>query len=89
MDVTPGSALVSRLRRGAVGGRLVLQPALQPVSPPAHPQDMLLWNAEVQYVCRNAARQSHGQQIRGLGRNPGRHFRPSQAASNCTAFDPT
>jgi hypothetical protein len=23
-------------------------------------EDMLLWNAEVQYVCRNAARQSHG-----------------------------
>jgi hypothetical protein len=29
-------------------------------------QDMLLWNAEVQYVCRDAARQSYGQQIRGL-----------------------
>jgi len=28
-------------------------------------QDMLLWKAEVQYVCRNAARQSYGQQIRG------------------------
>jgi hypothetical protein len=27
--------------------------------------DMLLRNAEVQYVCRNAARQSHGSQIRG------------------------
>jgi hypothetical protein len=30
--------------------------------------DMLLWNAEVQYVCRNAARQSHGSQIRGPNR---------------------
>src|SRR4051794_26365854 len=29
---------------------------------------MLLRKAEVQYVCRNAARQSHGRQIRGLGR---------------------
>ena len=27
-------------------------------------EDMLLWNAEVQYVCRNAARQSYGLQIR-------------------------
>src|ERR1700743_2457462 len=26
-------------------------------------EDMLLWSAEVQYVCRNAARQSYGQQI--------------------------
>jgi hypothetical protein len=26
---------------------------------------MLLWDAEVQYVCRNAARQSYGQQIHG------------------------
>jgi len=31
--------------------------------------DMLLRNAEVQYVCRNAARQSHGSQIRW----PNRH----------------
>src|SRR5258708_4120380 len=38
------------------------------------PQDMLLRKAEVQYVCRNAARQSHGRQIRGprrlLGLSP-------------------
>jgi hypothetical protein len=31
---------------------------------------MLLWKAEVQYVCRNAARQLYGQQIRG----PRRYF---------------
>jgi hypothetical protein len=34
-------------------------------------EDMLLWNAEVQYVCRNAARQSYGQQIRGLAASSG------------------
>jgi hypothetical protein len=34
-------------------------------------EDMLLWNAEVQYVCRNAARQSYGQQIRGLAATSG------------------
>jgi hypothetical protein len=39
--------------------------------------DMLLWNAEVQYVCRNAARQSHGSQIRG----PNRHCWLFPAAS--------
>src|SRR6476660_9833210 len=33
------------------------------------PQDMLLRNAEVQYVCRNAARQSHGSPIRGRCRH--------------------
>jgi len=53
------------------------------VLPPAvvH-QDMLLWKAEVQYVCRNAARQSYGQQIRGsaavsasLGRSKRHHDR--------------
>jgi hypothetical protein len=42
--------------------------------------DMLLRNAEVQYVCRNAARQSHGSQIRG----PNRHRWLFQAAS-CVA----
>jgi hypothetical protein len=31
-------------------------------------QDMLLPNAEVQYVCRCAARQSHGQSMRGSRR---------------------
>jgi len=40
-------------------------PALRPVTTAARPQDTLLWNAEVQYVCRSAARQSYGQQIRG------------------------
>jgi hypothetical protein len=39
-------------------------------------EDMLLRNAEVQYVCRNAARQSHGSQIRG----PVRHRWLSPAA---------
>jgi hypothetical protein len=29
-------------------------------------RDMLLQQAEVQYVCRNAARQSQGQSIRGI-----------------------
>jgi hypothetical protein len=33
-------------------------------------KEMLLWKAEVQYGCRNAARQSHGQQIRGSRRHP-------------------
>src|SRR5439155_1328008 len=32
---------------------------------------MLLRNAEVQYVCRNAARQSHGSSICGRYRHPG------------------
>src|SRR3974390_1435960 len=40
-------------------------PPFRPVTTAARPQDTLLWNAEVQYVCRNAARQSYGQQIRG------------------------
>ena len=39
---------------------------------------MLLWDAEVQYGCRNVARQSYGQQIRGFAATSG----PSQAACN-------
>jgi len=42
---------------------------------------MLLWNAEVQYVCRNAARQSHGEYIRGGSSR----LRISLAGFNCTA----
>src|SRR5262245_44850562 len=39
------------------------------------PEDMLLRNAEVQYVCRHAARQSHGRSNRG----PRRSFGPLRA----------
>src|ERR1043166_4833624 len=36
--------------------------------PQSCPEDMLLRNAEVQYVCRHAARQSHGRSNRGCCR---------------------
>ena len=67
-----------RLRLGAAGtvgldfAALALRPspALRPVSIAVMSgEDMLLRNAEVQYVCRNAARQSHGSQIRGRCRH--------------------
>jgi hypothetical protein len=38
-------------------------PRLRPVTTPHVLEDMLLWNGEVQYVCRHAARQSYGRLI--------------------------
>jgi len=44
--------------------------ALNPPCTLPHVEDMLLWNGEVQYVCRHAARQSHGRSNCGCCRLP-------------------
>src|SRR5882757_7788720 len=76
MDFSPGLARNARPRRGAVGYAWASSiPVLRRVTTPASPEDMLLRNGEVQYVCRNAARQSHGRSIRGPCRRC-RHLRP-------------
>src|SRR5882757_2235262 len=63
--LSPGLTRIARPRLGAVGYAWPSAPPAWPVPRQPVADDMLLRNAEVQYVCRNAARQSHGSPIRG------------------------